>query len=138
MVRVTSFQCIEFWATHVLRRPSWTERENLSHFGPCCNPNGHGHNFLLTIGYYLENDSHDRLLGHGYVADYLSSYVMSNLHMNSLNEYIFITDELPTCEHVIAKVYSDLLPHMQSHGIVIKHLGLKETRNNEVIVKFVL
>jgi 6-pyruvoyltetrahydropterin/6-carboxytetrahydropterin synthase len=38
-----------FSAAHVLGRPEWSEARNREVFGPCANPLGHGHNYLLEV-----------------------------------------------------------------------------------------
>ncbi|MCS6823149.1 MAG: 6-carboxytetrahydropterin synthase [Cytophagaceae bacterium] len=38
-----------FNAAHKLYNPSWTEEKNKEVFGPCANPNGHGHNYELIV-----------------------------------------------------------------------------------------
>ena len=39
----------EFAASHRLYRPDLSEQENHKLFGKCSNPNGHGHNYTLTV-----------------------------------------------------------------------------------------
>jgi 6-pyruvoyltetrahydropterin/6-carboxytetrahydropterin synthase len=38
-----------FSASHLYRRPEWSEEENRRHFGRCANLPGHGHNYRLTV-----------------------------------------------------------------------------------------
>ena len=38
-----------FNAAHKLYNENWTEKENLSVFGKCCNNNFHGHNFEIFV-----------------------------------------------------------------------------------------
>jgi 6-pyruvoyltetrahydropterin/6-carboxytetrahydropterin synthase len=40
---------LAFSATHVYRVPTWSEEENRRVFGPCSNPNGHGHDYTLEV-----------------------------------------------------------------------------------------
>jgi len=42
-------QQFEFAAAHRLHCPQLTNAENVSTFGKCNNPNGHGHNYLLEV-----------------------------------------------------------------------------------------
>lgn len=39
----------EFAASHRLHTDALSEEENLRLFGKCCNPNGHGHNYVLEV-----------------------------------------------------------------------------------------
>ena len=38
-----------FSASHLYRRPEWTEEENRLRFGKCANLPGHGHNYRLWV-----------------------------------------------------------------------------------------
>ncbi|MGD2114756.1 MAG: 6-carboxytetrahydropterin synthase [Acidobacteriota bacterium] len=38
-----------FSASHLYRRPEWSEEENRRHFGKCANLPGHGHNYRLYV-----------------------------------------------------------------------------------------
>ena len=38
-----------FSASHLYRRPEWTEAENRQRFGKCANLPGHGHNYRLKV-----------------------------------------------------------------------------------------
>lgn len=38
-----------FSASHLYRRPEWSEEENRRRFGRCANLPGHGHNYRLTV-----------------------------------------------------------------------------------------
>ncbi len=38
-----------FSASHIYRRPDWTEEQNRKHFGKCANLPGHGHNYRLFV-----------------------------------------------------------------------------------------
>jgi len=40
---------VHFNAAHRMHNPSWDEAKNKEVFGPCNNPNGHGHNYELEI-----------------------------------------------------------------------------------------
>ena len=38
-----------FSASHIYRRPEWSEEENRARFGKCANVPGHGHNYRLWV-----------------------------------------------------------------------------------------
>jgi 6-pyruvoyltetrahydropterin/6-carboxytetrahydropterin synthase len=40
---------VRFSAAHRYYRPEWSEERNRSVFGPCANPHGHGHDYLLEV-----------------------------------------------------------------------------------------
>jgi 6-pyruvoyltetrahydropterin/6-carboxytetrahydropterin synthase len=39
----------KFSASHLYRRPEWSEEENRARFGKCANLPGHGHNYRLFV-----------------------------------------------------------------------------------------
>lgn len=45
-----------FSASHLYRRPDWSEEENRRHFGRCANLPGHGHNYRLVVAVAGEPD----------------------------------------------------------------------------------
>jgi len=38
-----------FAASHILGRAGKSESENIQEFGPCANPYGHGHNYVVEV-----------------------------------------------------------------------------------------
>jgi 6-pyruvoyltetrahydropterin/6-carboxytetrahydropterin synthase len=53
-----------FSASHLYRRPEWSEAENRARFGKCANLPGHGHNYRLYVTVRGEVDP-----ATGFVAD---------------------------------------------------------------------
>jgi hypothetical protein len=53
-----------FSASHLYRRPEWSEDENRRRFGKCANLPGHGHNYRLWLAVEGEPDATT-----GFVAD---------------------------------------------------------------------
>ncbi|HXY67796.1 MAG TPA: 6-carboxytetrahydropterin synthase, partial [Gemmatimonadales bacterium] len=53
-----------FNAAHRLHNPAWSDAENARVFGPCANPNAHGHNYNLDVSVAGEVDP-----ATGYVID---------------------------------------------------------------------
>ncbi len=121
-----------FSATHVLRRADWTEAENTAQFGPCCKPNGHGHNFYLTVAFSIA--AHSVAVGTGTVIDIFEGHIAQHLHMQSLNDYLQGREpySLPTCENVLFKLQDMAQSHFAGSPIVLQALHLEETRNNAV------
>jgi len=72
MPRARLTRKVRFTAAHRYYRPEWSESENQRVFGPCANPYGHGHNYLLEVtvegeidaatGYAVDMAALDRLL----------------------------------------------------------------------------
>lgn len=40
---------VRFAAAHRYARPEWSDERNREVFGPCSNPHGHGHNYVLEV-----------------------------------------------------------------------------------------
>lgn len=40
---------VRFSAAHRYHRPDWSDARNREVFGPCANPHGHGHDYLLEV-----------------------------------------------------------------------------------------
>lgn len=47
MPRMQLTRRVRFSAAHRYHRPDWSEERNRAAFGPCANPYGHGHDYLL-------------------------------------------------------------------------------------------
>ena len=121
-----------FSATHVLRRADWSEAENTAQFGPCCKPNGHGHNFYLTVAFSTQPQAD--AIGTGTVIDYFEAHIAQHLHMQSLNDYLQDCGphSLPTCENVLFKLQGEARRQFAGSPITLQALHLEETRNNAV------
>jgi len=133
MSRVIHHTQFDFFATHRLFNENLTDQENVTMYGPCSYPNGHGHNFTLQIAFSFSGLEQDALCGAGTVNNVVAAYIEQNLHMQTLNNYL--ADEgcqLPSCENVLFKVCKDLGPLLAGKGLIITGLQLKETRNNHV------
>lgn len=48
-MRVRLERRFRFSASHLYRRPDWSEDENRARFGKCANLPGHGHNYRLFV-----------------------------------------------------------------------------------------
>ena len=48
-MRVRLERRFRFSASHLYRRPDWSEEENRARFGKCANLPGHGHNYRLFV-----------------------------------------------------------------------------------------
>lgn len=78
-----------FSASHLYRRPEWSEEENRTRFGKCANLPGHGHNYRLFVTVAGEPDPDT-----GFVVDLgvldglVSRHVVDALDHQHLNEAI--------------------------------------------------
>ncbi|HSM13976.1 MAG TPA: 6-carboxytetrahydropterin synthase [Thermoanaerobaculia bacterium] len=94
-----------FSASHLYRRPEWSEEENRRRFGLCANLPGHGHNYRLTLevagsphtdtGFLVDLGELDRVV---------RERVLDRIDHRHLNEAIdrFASGrEIPTSENVV-------------------------------------
>lgn len=94
-----------FSASHLYRRPDWSEEDNLLHFGKCARLPGHGHNYRLTVSVAGEVDP-----ATGFVVDLglldrlVSERVIQALDHTHLNESVpeFAPGgEIPSSENLV-------------------------------------
>ncbi len=101
-----SRQC-EFAAAHRLHSPDLSAEENLSTFGKCNNPSGHGHNYRLEAVVSVPLDA--SAFGFEQLRDLVQEHVIQRFDHKHLN---LDTEEFarlnPSVEH-IAKVCHDVL-----------------------------
>jgi 6-pyruvoyltetrahydropterin/6-carboxytetrahydropterin synthase len=49
MPRMQLTRRVRFSAAHRYHRPDWSDERNRAAFGPCANPHGHGHDYVLEV-----------------------------------------------------------------------------------------
>lgn len=99
-----------FNAAHRLFRPEWSDARNAEVFGPCANPNYHGHNYELEVrltgspdpetGYVIDLKDLSRVIK----AEVLDRYDHRNLNLDTED---FRTLN-PTAEHIAAVIWRRL------------------------------
>lgn len=118
-----------FSASHLYRRPEWSEAENRSHFGKCANLPGHGHNYRLYVTLRGEPDPLT-----GFIVDLgrldalVTETVLDRLdhqHLNSALPEFAEGRAIPSSELLIAWIQRHLLPVMPA-GTELLSLRLEE------------
>ena len=114
MPRVTVTRRVHFNAAHRLGNSAWSEEENRRVFGPCNNPNYHGHNYELAVSVNGEIDPET-----GYVADLrvvkqiVEDRVVRYLDHKNLNLDLPEFQELnPTTENLVVTIWKRLEGHL--------------------------
>lgn len=120
---------VRFSAAHRYHRPEWSEEENRRVFGPCANPHGHGHNYLLEVtvrgeidprtGYSVDMPALDALLRREVVEPF------DHRHINHAVDAFGPGGQIPTTENLLAYLWprvSDGLPE----GVTLCRLRLHE------------
>lgn len=107
---VTVTRRVHFNAAHRLHNPALSDEENRALFGPCNNPNFHGHNYDLDVSVTGEVDPIS-----GYVADLgvvkriVEERVVSYLDHRNLNLDIpEFANHNPTAENIAALIWERL------------------------------
>jgi 6-pyruvoyltetrahydropterin/6-carboxytetrahydropterin synthase len=105
-----------FSASHLYRRPEWSEEENRRRFGKCANLPGHGHNYRLTVAVAGEPDAET-----GFVVDLarldalVAETVLEPLDHRHLNEAVpeFASGkQVPSSENLALWIRDRLRPRL--------------------------
>jgi len=118
-----------FSASHLYRRPEWSEEENRRRFGKCANLPGHGHNYRLTVAVAGEVDPLT-----GFVTDLgeLDSTVgrrildlLDHQHLNAAVPEFAAGGRLPTSENLVSWIRERLADHVPA-GCRLVRLRVEE------------
>ena len=123
-----------FSAAHRLFNPSLTDEENESIYGPCANPNWHGHNYTLWVTIRGEVNPHT-----GYLADLkeisriIREKVIVKLDHKNINlEVDFMKGQFVSTENLAMGIWQELEHSVANLGIELHSVKLQETENNSV------
>lgn len=118
-----------FSASHLYRRPEWSEEENRRRFGKCANLPGHGHNYRLWV---VISGRVDPLTGFlvdlGELDGLVSEAVLEPLDHRHLNEALpeFAAGALiPTSENLLGWIHRQLSEALPA-GVRLVRLRLEE------------
>ena len=118
-----------FSASHLYRRPDWSEEENRTRFGKCANLPGHGHNYRLFVTVQGEVDPRT-----GFVVDLagLDSLVevrilerLDHQHLNATLPEFQEGRDIPSSENLIVWIHAQLQDAFPS-GTKLIRLRLEE------------
>ena len=118
-----------FSASHLYRRPDWSEDENRARFGKCANLPGHGHNYRLfvTVGGEVDPET-------GFVVDLgaldalVAARVVERLdhqHLNAALPEFAPGGQIPSSESLIRWVHGQLAAALPA-GVELLKLRLEE------------
>lgn len=118
-----------FSASHLYRRPDWTEEENRARFGKCANLPGHGHNYRLFVTVQGEVDETT-----GFIVDLgaLDALVALNIvepldhqHLNAAVPEFAEGRSIPSSENLIRWIHARLVKALPD-GVELAKLRLEE------------
>lgn len=123
---------LHFNAGHRVFNPALSDEENARLFGPCSNPNFHGHNYELDVSVEGEIDPTT-----GYVVDLgrlralVEEHVLRHIDHRNLNlDVPFLRGVNPTAEQLAVAFWSILAPLVEPAKL--RRIRLWETPRNYV------
>ena len=119
-----------FCASHRLFNPKFSQKKNLSIYGKCAYPNGHGHNYELEVTVAGEPDPETgMILDLKKLSDIIDREIINKVDHRHLNLDIdFLKGINPTAEN-LAVVFWDLLS-AKIHDGRLYSVRVYETPNN--------
>lgn len=127
--RITLERRYRFSASHLYRRPEWSEADNRRRFGKCANLPGHGHNYRLWVAITGEVDPET-----GFLVDLadldarVEAAVLERLdhqHLNHALTEFRPGGEIPSSEKLLAWIHRELSKALPDE-VRLVHLRLEE------------
>jgi 6-pyruvoyltetrahydropterin/6-carboxytetrahydropterin synthase len=121
-----------FPAAHVLRSRALSDAENVSLYGKCANPKGHGHNYGLEVSVAGERDPRTGWIVPPETFDAIvRTRVLERFDHRLLNEDLLFRDLVPSAENIAIVLYRELAPPlaMAGSGRLVR-VGVIETPRN--------
>jgi 6-pyruvoyltetrahydropterin/6-carboxytetrahydropterin synthase len=113
-----------FSASHLYRRPDWSEEENRARFGKCANLPGHGHNYRLFVTVEGEVDPQTGfIVDLGTLDSLVTAKVIDRLdhqHLNTALPEFAEGGKIPSSENIILWILDQL------QGLPVVKLRLEE------------
>ena len=120
-----------FNAAHKLYNESWSEAQNLEVFGKCANANWHGHNYELHVT-IKGNPNPDTgfIFNAKKLSDIIKEVIVERVDHRNLNlDVDFMKGKFTSAENFAMSIWSELQPHIESHGVQLHKVKLQETPN---------
>jgi 6-pyruvoyltetrahydropterin/6-carboxytetrahydropterin synthase len=118
-----------FSASHRLNSEKMSAEENLSTYGKCNNPHGHGHNYALEVTVSGQVDPATGMVCN--LADldgFVSREVVSRYDLENLNTLQEFAQTVPTTENLCVEIYEIL--HRGFQKAHLERVKLEETMMN--------
>ena len=107
---------VRFSAAHRYHRPEWSDERNRQVFGPCSNPHGHGHDYLLEAtvsgevdpqtGFSVDLGELDRVLREEVVEP------LDHQHLNHVVPEFAPGGMIPTSESILILLWTRIAPRL--------------------------
>jgi 6-pyruvoyltetrahydropterin/6-carboxytetrahydropterin synthase len=124
---------LEFSASHRLHSPELSDQANRELYGPCNNPNGHGHNYVVeatvrgpvaaSTGMVMDLNRLHRLMVER-IFD-----AVDHKHLN--HDVPFLEGVIPTAENVAIAFWGEIEPSLEDFpGCTLHRIRVYESRSN--------
>jgi len=118
-----------FSASHLYRRPEWSDEENRARFGKCAIEPGHGHNYRLGIAVSgTTNPETGFILDLGELDKLVQTSVLDALdhrHINEAVEHFRSGGSIPSSEELVLWIRDRLRPALPE-GVTLRWVQLFE------------
>lgn len=123
-----------FSAAHRLFRQEWDNEKNMEVFGPCSNPNWHGHNYVLYVTVKGEIDPKTGfVLNIKDLSKIIRKHVVDKIdHKNMNTEVDFMKGKLASTENLAVAIWEELENPIREMGKHLHKIKITETENNFV------
>jgi 6-pyruvoyltetrahydropterin/6-carboxytetrahydropterin synthase len=118
-----------FSSSHRLHSAEMSAEENLSTYGKCNNPHGHGHNYALEVTVSGPVDPSTGMVCNLVDLDgFVEKEVLSRFHLENLNMMQEFAQQVPTTENLSVEIYEILQRGFQEAHL--EGVRLEETMMN--------
>ena len=123
-----------FSSAHRLHRPDWDDKKNMDIFGPCSNPNWHGHNFELFVTVKGNiNPETGFVINLKDLSPVIKEKVIHKLDHRNLNiDVDFMKGKIPSTEALVLAIWNELEGPVKKLGAQLHKVKVFETENNFV------
>lgn len=122
MSRMQLTRRVRFSAAHRYHRPEWSDERNREVFGPCANPHGHGHDYLLEVTVAGEVDPVTGFsVDLGTLDGILREEVLEPLdhqHLNHAVPEFAPGGKIPTTENILLLLWDRIRPRLAPARLV--------------------
>ncbi|MBL0180098.1 MAG: 6-carboxytetrahydropterin synthase [Gemmatimonadetes bacterium] len=132
MPHATVVRRAHFNAAHRLHNPTRSDEWNRATFGPCNNPNYHGHNYEveLCVAGPIDADT-GYVVDVGHLTTLFDAHVHAHLDHRNLNlDVPWFADRLASAENIAVYIWEQLAPRIPAGRLV--RVRLWETPRNYV------
>lgn len=119
-----------FCAGHRLFNPEFSDERNYEIFGPCSNPSGHGHNFILEVTVSGEPDHRTgMIINLSELKQVIHEHIIDKVDHKNLNVDVdFMQGIVPTTEVFASKIFEILDRELGND--LLDRVTLWESQNN--------